>query len=91
MPATPRRELMVWSEAEPPGGELSPGRRPQAAGRWRRRVGSAFIAAALLAAIGVSVMHRAPGEKVSRGSAAAAIATYSDNAVTEVDAGEVNS
>ncbi|TDB82046.1 hypothetical protein [Micromonospora sp. KC721] len=91
MPATPHRELIVWSEANPPHDGLSSDRWPQTADRWRRRAGSAFIAAALLAAIGVSVRHAASDEKVSRVSAAvAADATYVDNAVTEVDAGEVN-
>ncbi|GGM55150.1 hypothetical protein GCM10011608_45000 [Micromonospora sonchi] len=90
MPVTPRRELIVWSEPNPPHDELPSDRRPQTADWWRRRVGSAFVVAALLATIGVSVTHRAPDGKVSRGSAAAANATYSDNAVTGVDAGEVN-
>ncbi|MBG0569284.1 hypothetical protein, partial [Actinoplanes aureus] len=46
---------------------------------------------ALLAAIGVSVTHVAPGGRISRGSGAVpADATYFHDAVTGVDAGEVN-
>jgi photosystem II stability/assembly factor-like uncharacterized protein len=85
MPATPRRELIVWNEAGPP-----PDPRGRTANRWYRRAGGVFIATVLLTAIGVLVTHPA-GEKVSpRSGAALAEARPSGDAVAGIEPGEGN-
>jgi photosystem II stability/assembly factor-like uncharacterized protein len=92
MPAAPRRELTVWSEAGPPHDGLSTDPRRQTTDRWRRRVG-VVIATVLLAAVGVSVTRTAPGEKASRSNGTAqAESPYSGDAVAVagLNAGEVN-